>query len=112
MVVPIQADQLLPQFLLGLFDTLPSQYRHTGHVHEEIMPLMFYHNICPFNMYVCASFHEIPAKGLQDIKETKCYRRDRRTDGQREKVQVGKDQEKAQSEKDSHSKNRGGKKPN
>ena len=31
---------------------------------------------------------------------------------QSEKVQVGKDQEKAQSEKDSHSKNRGGKKPN
>ena len=28
------------------------------------------------------------------------------------KVQVGKDQAKAQSEKDSHSKNRGGKKPN
>ena len=28
------------------------------------------------------------------------------------KVQVGKDKEKAQSEKDSHSKNRGGKKPN
>ena len=28
------------------------------------------------------------------------------------KVQVGKDQEKAQSEKDSHSKNGGGKKPN
>ena len=31
---------------------------------------------------------------------------------QYEKVQVGKDQEKVQSEKDSHSKNRGGKKPN
>ena len=29
-----------------------------------------------------------------------------------QKVQVGKDQEKSQSEKDSHSKNRGGKKPN
>ena len=28
------------------------------------------------------------------------------------KVQVGRDQEKAQSEKDSHSKNQGGKKPN
>ena len=28
------------------------------------------------------------------------------------RVQVGKDQEKAQSERDSHSKNRGGKKPN
>ena len=28
------------------------------------------------------------------------------------KIQVGKDQGKAQSEKDSHSKNRGGKKPN
>ena len=31
--------------------------------------------------------------------------------GIQKKVQVGKDQEKAQSEKDSHSKNRGGKKP-
>ena len=30
----------------------------------------------------------------------------------RKEVQVGKDQEKAQSEKDSHSKNQGGKKPN
>ena len=30
----------------------------------------------------------------------------------KKKLQVGKDQEKAQSEKDSHSKNRGGKKPN
>ena len=30
----------------------------------------------------------------------------------KKKVKVGKDQEKAQSEKDSHSKNRGGKKPN
>ena len=37
MVVLIWADQLLPQFLLELFDTLPSQYRHTGHVHEEIL---------------------------------------------------------------------------
>ena len=38
MVVPIRADQLLPQFLLELFDTLPSHsYRHTGHVHEEIL---------------------------------------------------------------------------
>ena len=34
------------------------------------------------------------------------------TNRQYNKVQVGKDQEKAQSEKDSHSKNRGGKKPN
>ena len=32
--------------------------------------------------------------------------------GLKKKLQVGKDQEKAQSEKDSHSKNRGGKKPN
>ena len=31
---------------------------------------------------------------------------------EKKKVQVGKDQEKAQSEKDSHFKNRGGKKPN
>ena len=41
-VVPIRADQLLPQFLLEPFDTLPPQYRHTGHVHEEIL---FWKNI-------------------------------------------------------------------
>ena len=35
-----------------------------------------------------------------------------KTSYMKKKVQVGKDQEKAQSEKDSHSKNRGGKKPN
>ena len=33
-------------------------------------------------------------------------------DNDGKKVQVGKDQEKTQSEKDSHSKNQGGKKPN
>ena len=37
MVVPIRADQLQPQFLLEPFDTLTSQYRHTGHVQEEIL---------------------------------------------------------------------------
>ena len=37
MVVPVRADQLLPQFLLDPFDTLTSQYRHIGHVHEEIL---------------------------------------------------------------------------
>ena len=35
--MPIRADQLLPQLLLGPFDTLPSRYRHTGYVHEEIL---------------------------------------------------------------------------
>ena len=38
--------------------------------------------------------------------------RNKRKITKNEKVQVGKDQEKAQSERDSHSKNRGGKKPN
>ena len=48
-------------------------------------------------------------------KLTKCYeplQKLRVRLGSCKKVQVGKDQEKAQSEKDSHSKNRGGKKPN
>ena len=35
-----------------------------------------------------------------------------KANGSHKNVQVGKDQEKAQSEKDSHSKNRAGKKPN
>ena len=37
MVLPIRADQLLPRFLLEPFDTLPPQYRHIGHVHEELL---------------------------------------------------------------------------
>ena len=40
---------------------------------------------------------------ITDVEKTKLRRK---------KVQVGKDQEKAQSERDSHSKNQGGKKPN
>ena len=48
-------------------------------------------------MYVCARFHEIPAKRLQDIKETKCYgrtdgdpdgRTDERTDGWTDNVKT------------------------
>ena len=39
-------------------------------------------------MYVCARFHEIPAKGLQDIKETKCYGRDGRTDRRTDNVKT------------------------
>ena len=41
-----------------------------------------------------------------------CVRSGKGAIRKKKKVQVGKDQEKAQSEKDSHSKNRGGKKPN
>ena len=39
-----QVDQLLPQSLIEPFDTLPSQYRHIGHLHEEIecLKLMYY----------------------------------------------------------------------
>ena len=48
------------------------------------------------------AFVEIKIVFLSRIPQIKRYK----------KVQVGKDQEKAQSEKDSHSKNRGGKKPN
>ena len=44
----------------------------------------------------------------QKMKERKHYLEEKR----KRKEQVGKDQEKAQSERDSHSKNRGGKKPN
>ena len=40
---------------------------------------MFYHNIGPINMHMCARFHE----GLQDTKETKCYGREGRTETNR-----------------------------
>ena len=49
----------------------------------------------------------------QDIKQKEPPQKYRLgTSSRFKKVQVGKDQEKAQSEKDSHSKNQGGKQPN
>ena len=51
-------------------------------------------------------------KLLQGINIAKAQGPDKIANIMLKKVQVGKDQEKAQSERDSHSKNRGGKKPN
>ena len=36
MIVPSWDDQLLPQLLMEQFDTLPSQCRHIGHMHEGL----------------------------------------------------------------------------
>ena len=35
-IVPLWADQLLPQLLMEQFDTLPIQCRHTEHMHEGV----------------------------------------------------------------------------
>ena len=35
-IVPLWADQLLPQLLMEQFDTLPLQCRHIEHMHEGV----------------------------------------------------------------------------
>ena len=35
-IVPLWADQLLPQLLMEQFDTLPIQCRHIEHMHERL----------------------------------------------------------------------------
>ena len=35
-IVPLWADQLLPQLLIEQFDTLPLQCRHIEHMHEGV----------------------------------------------------------------------------
>ena len=35
-MVPLWADQFLPQLLMEQFDTLPIQYRHIEHMHEGV----------------------------------------------------------------------------
>ena len=35
-MVPLWADQLLPQLLMEQFDMLPTQYRHIEHMHDGI----------------------------------------------------------------------------
>ena len=36
LIVPLWADQLLPQLLMKQFDTLSIQYRHNEHMHEGV----------------------------------------------------------------------------
>ena len=72
--------------------------------------------------FVCIQYHVILSSDiyrfvLLKLKKNTCSRcvffsADKKVSLAFEKVQVGNDQEKAQSERDSHSKNRGGKKPN
>ena len=35
-MVPLWADQLLPQLLMEQFDTLPTQCTHIEHMHEGV----------------------------------------------------------------------------
>ena len=35
-IVPLWANQLLPQLLMEQFDMLPIQYRHIDHMHEGV----------------------------------------------------------------------------
>ena len=35
-IVPLWADQLLPQLLMEQFDTLLLQFRHIEHIHEGV----------------------------------------------------------------------------
>ena len=70
--------------------------------------------MCPCPDFNCASCLGIasPMDGTVRMEVEFGDEKKQSENTHQEKVQVGKDQEKAQSEKDSHSKNRGGKKPN
>ena len=57
-------------------------------------------------------FHRLPRAKIEPGRDKPLYYMAVKANLYSKKVQVGKDQEKAQSERDSHSKNRGGKKPN
>ena len=39
-IVPLLADQLLPQLLMEQFDMLPIQYKHTEYMHEGVGAFM------------------------------------------------------------------------
>ena len=41
LIVPLWTDQLLPQLLMGQFDTLPIQCRHSEHMHEGVYNCCF-----------------------------------------------------------------------
>ena len=50
-IVPLWADQLLPQLLMEQFDTLPIQCRHIEHMHKGV----WFRKI----IFVCTDFTEI-----------------------------------------------------
>ena len=64
-IVPLWADQLLPQLLIEQFDSLPIQCRHIEHMHEGNLILCQYNvdtlNICmkEFIIFVCTDSNEI-----------------------------------------------------
>ena len=41
-IVPLLADQILPQLLMEQCDTLPIQYRHIEHMHEGVWLKYFF----------------------------------------------------------------------
>ena len=89
-IVPISANAAVSDVLFGLGDL-------------EVVSLFFFGMLLTASSFllkpICDSWNNI---FIHILALMDCLK----------KVPVGKDQEKAQSEKDSHSKNRGGKKPN
>ena len=43
MIVHTRADQLLPQLLMELFDTLYTQFKHIEHMHEGVWFIKTYY---------------------------------------------------------------------
>ena len=59
-IVPLWADQLLPQLLMEQFDTLPIQYRHIEHMHEGVI------------IFVCTDSTEIFFSKLRSANKSAC----------------------------------------
>ena len=54
LIVPLWADQLLPQLLMKQFDTFSIQCRHIEHMHEGFIILLNFRQLFPFMAFVYA----------------------------------------------------------
>ena len=54
LIVPLWANQLLPQLLMKQFDTLSIQCRHNEHMHEEFIILVELRQLFPYMAFVYA----------------------------------------------------------
>ena len=54
LIVPLWADQLLPQLLMEQFDTLPIQCRYIEHMHEGVYKISELRQYFPYMAFVYA----------------------------------------------------------
>ena len=70
-IVPLWADQILPQLLMEQFDTLPIQCRHIEHLHEGVYNFCLVNNVYTDSTEIF--FSKLRSAGLNQTQTFACF---------------------------------------